>query len=261
MNYQTKTNQKFALIKLGEYEHMRQLYEEGHLFFNTFKLFKEMDKAADGRGDENEYVSAHYAGEKISYIPIDAIPLDDPNKKFTANGGTDLKAVTLDFGNDKRFTHLYSLSSIDINWALQHDLIIDEKNFAPKKDYAVFIYNFDEFVNRVENKIKELPDYDYEFKPIEYVDKDTYFGEMGAFRKFNDYAYQSEYRIANYFKGDATQPKSLYIGSLEGIATKPLNKFEFYNIMLNFKCQDLEGNSKIVQITNKKVLDKLVATV
>ena len=79
---------------------------------------------------------------------------------------------------------------------------------------------------------------------------------MGAFRKFNDYAYQSEYRIANFFQGDITTPKSLYIGSLKGIATKPLNKFEFYNIMLNFKCKDENGNSKVVQISNKKILDK-----
>ena len=256
MNNKSETNRKFALIKFGEYKYMQQLYEEGHLFFNTFKFFKELEKKEDGRGDKNEYVSAHYAGEKISNISINFIPRDNPNQGFIAKGGIDFKMTTLDYGNDKKFTHLYSLSSIDINWALQNDIIIDERNFAEKKDYAVFIYNFDEFANRVENKIKEFPDYNYEFKEIEYVDRNTYFGEMGAFRKFNDYAYQSEYRIANFFQGDITTPKSLYIGSLKGIATKPLNKFEFYNIMLNFKCKDENGNSKVVQISNKKILDK-----
>ena len=236
---------------------MRQLYEEGHLYFNTFKYFKELEEKDDGRGDKDEYISAHYAGEKISNISIDLIPSDNPNKVFTAKGGVDFKMTSLDYGNDKQFTHLYSLSTIDINWALQNDIIIDERNFAEKKDYAVFIYNFDEFLNRVEKKIKEYSDYCYEFGKIEYVDKETYFGDMGAFRKFNKYAYQSEYRIANFFKGDVAKPKSLYIGSLKGIATKPLNKWEFYNIMFGFDYIDIQGNKQTTHISNKKILDKI----
>lgn len=250
-----KTNKKVCLIKFGEYEHMRELYEEGCLFFNTFTFFKDMEVSSDGRADKNEYASAHYAGEAISNIKLEIVPIDNPNLRISAKGNQDFKAITLNFDNDKQYTHLYSLSYIDFDWALENDTIIDERNFAPKKDYAVFINNPDEFLNRVEAELKKLPNYNYLFNSVEYVEKFGYFGKMGAFKKFNDFSYQNEFRIANWFSNN--QPQSIYIGSLKDIATKPLNKYEFYNINMSYTYRDYEDNLTIAKITNKKILDKL----
>ena len=49
-------------------------------------------------------------------------------------------------------------------------------------------------------------------------DKNTYSGEMGAFRKFNDFAYQNEYRIAINF--NSLEPQKIYIGSLIAVGLR-----------------------------------------
>lgn len=50
---------------------------------------------------------------------------------------------------------------------------------------------------------------------------------MGAFKKFSNYAYQNEFRIAVDFK--TTTPEIINIGSLSDIAKHPQNKEDFFS--------------------------------
>lgn len=38
-----------GLIKLGQKEHMQDLYRRGHLYLNTFDFFRQLEIGADGR--------------------------------------------------------------------------------------------------------------------------------------------------------------------------------------------------------------------
>lgn len=51
---------------------------------------------------------------------------------------------------------------------------------------------------------------------IEYLDPATYRGRMGTFRKYSDFEYQSEYRLA--LEPGFGKPYSLRVGDLSDIA-------------------------------------------
>ena len=72
---------------------------------------------------------------------------------------------------------------------------------------------------------------------------------MGPFRKFDNYQYQNEFRFAINF--GTLEPQKIFLGSLEGIASKPMNYEAFYKVSCVFQ---LEENGIITkrEITNKK---------
>ncbi len=249
-----KFNRKCAFIKFGSYEHMKAFYEKGEMYFNTFQYFKNLEKTEDGRGDKNEYASVHYAGEGIKNLTLKIFSNEDPDNIFYLEGGKDLKTFTLDYGDDKEFTHLYSFSYMDVDWILENDLLIDSRNFAKGKDYAVMIYDINKFNDMFLNKIKELK-LAVSGNIVEYVDKNTYSGEIGAFRKFKDYEYQNEFRIAVNF--NSSEPQKIYIGSLNKVAKPPVSIKEFYKNDCKISLLDKNGKMYMHTITNKKVIDKI----
>ena len=50
------------LIKLGSEGNMKNLYEKGELYLQTFEYFKNLEKTNDGRGDPDEYLTKYHAG-------------------------------------------------------------------------------------------------------------------------------------------------------------------------------------------------------
>ena len=250
-----KIQNKFyeGLLKFGEYEHMKAFYEKGHLYFNTFLYFKQLEEKGDGRADKNEYATAHYGGPAKYNISFNISDSPDMTNAKIMNGGIDFGAITIDTGKNKEFTHLYSMSSIDMEWAKENDIIIDERNFAENKDYVVMIYNVSEFIKRLDEQFNELKIFGG-YKHIEYINKNYYDGEIGPFRKFDNYSYQNEFRIIVNF--GSLKPESIYLGSLSDIAWEPCNKKDFYS--KNFQIGKIEnGKNKIIQISNKNILDRL----
>lgn len=226
---------------------MKNFYEKGELYFNTFDFFRNLEYTNDGRADSNEYCAYHYAGDRIKDVSLSLYHngLDQPPLRFV--GGKELEELTITTGEEKEYTHLYSLSSIDLEWSLNNNYIIDTSNFANTKNYVVVILNTNEFINRV---VHHLENYVFQAKFIEYVDKKSYTGVMGPFRKFNDYALQNEYRIAVNFK--TKEPKIIYLGSLSDIAHEPQNYKEF----MKSDCRiSFELDGKIIEhkITNIKI--------
>lgn len=189
---------------------MKNLYEKGELYFNTFDFFKNLEYSDDGRADNNEYCAYHYAGNGIKDVSLSFYTngLDkDPIKLI---GGKELEELTITTNKEKEYTHLYSISSIDLEWTLNNNFIIDNSNFANNKDFVVVILNTKEFINRL---VQRLQKYKLQARFIEYIDKKSYTGVMGPFRKFNDYALQNEYRIAVNFK--TKEPKIIRLGIIQ----------------------------------------------
>lgn len=225
-NKKIKLNNKRAgLLKFGAYEHMQKFYETGEMYFNTFDYFRHLEANGDGRADKDEYCFEHYSGEQIKNFRIKMRLKKEKNEMIIFEGGKDLKELTL-YSSQQDYSHLYSLSFIDLEWSINNNFIIHPLNFAETKDYVVPILDSSEFLERVKNKLKNL-NLNAKANYIEYVEKDSYSGEMGAFKKFSKYAYQNEYRIAVDFK--STTPEIIRIGSLSDIAKHPQSKEDFFN--------------------------------
>ena len=208
-----------GLIKIGVFEHMSALYEEGELYFNTFKYFRELECSSDGRGDPNEYLS--YYGGNGTKVAIKR----KGDKEYTQIN--DVQFVSMR-NNQEEYSHLYCLSSINKSWTYKNKLLISSKNFADGKNYAVIIHNFNEFAKRLKAKLVELK-VRAKAGYIDYVSREKYNGEMGCFRKFEEYSYQNEYRIVAHLKNDSV-PQTIKIGSLKDIALKPLSQKEFESL-------------------------------
>ena len=219
-----KNNRKLFFLKLGEYQHMKNLYEKGELYFNTFDYFRNLEYTNDGRADNKEYCAYHYAGDGIKDVSLRFYPNGRDKEPIKFVGGKELEELTITTGEEKEYTHLYSLSSIDLEWTLNNNFIIDNSNFADNKDFVVVIFNTKEFINRT---VQHLQNYKLQTKFVEYVDKKSYTGEMGPFRKFDNYALQNEYRIAVNFK--TKEPQIIHLGSLNDIAHEPQSFREFIN--------------------------------
>lgn len=238
-------NCKAFFLKIGEYEHMKNLYEKGELYFNTFDFFRNLEYTKDGRADNNEYCYYHYAGEGIKEVVLKFYPDGRDKEPIKLDERNGLRELTISTGEQKEYTHIYSLSSIDVEWSLNNNCIIDDSNFADTKNYVVLIWNTKEFIHRV---TQHLSKYKLKAKFIEYVDKQSYTGEMGPFRKFKNYALQNEYRIAVKF--NTKGPKIIHLGSLSDIAREPQDYKKFLNsdCRINYKLEEKIIEHKITNI-------------
>lgn len=225
-----------GLMKLGEKSHMEDFYNNGTIYLNTFSYFKNLEICEDGRADKDEYLSEYHSGEKLNQMKKDVYFGKDKISLSKENG---LLSFSIDIQN-KEYTHIFCMSYINILWAKQHNKIIDEHNFAKNKDYIVLVYNIEKFFELIKkalikNKLKAKRTY------IEYVDRNNFSGEMGCFKKFNDYSYQNEWRLAVNCK-NGEKPFKLIIGSLKGIASHPITKEEFLSIPFKIKEMNINSN-------------------
>lgn len=225
-----------GLIKFGAKQHMDALYNEGLLYLNTFSYFKNLEHSGDGRADCFEGTTEYYSGEEFDKMNVTLII---GNKSYTLSrkGGTLGIGIT---DTPPQYSHLYSMTSIDINWALKNNLLLDERNFAKNKDYVVMIHNPASFLERLQ-KCLTMRKYTCKSGFIEYIDPDNYSGDIGCFRKFNSYSYQNEWRLALSCY-DTQEPLKIYLGSLSDIAIPPMDKTSYFN--LKFRIGDKSINTR-----------------
>lgn len=81
--------------------------------------------------------------------------------------------------------------------------------------FFVLFRDASEFLRRVQLAVARLGQH-AEFGPVHYVDRATYHGEMGPFRKFADHRSDSEFRIL--VRPGIGKALSLRIGDLNDIA-------------------------------------------
>jgi hypothetical protein len=91
---------------------------------------------------------------------------------------------------------------------------IDRRNLNFGDAFAALI-NGDEFLGRVKAAAR-LNGISIKLGLVEYVDRATYNGPMGVFRKFSDFGYQSEFCIA--ISSEMNGPFSLRVGGLSDIS-------------------------------------------
>ena len=236
-----KINDKnyIGLLKFGKKEHMEALYNEGLLYMNTFDYFINLEDNGDRRADKYEATTLYYAGDGVDDIKL-TLGSGDDKITLSREGGTLSIAMITD---QPTYSHLYSMTAIDTKWALENDLLLDERNFADGKDYVVIIHDCNKFIERLTNKLNENKG-NSKLSFIEYIDEHNYSGQMGCFRKFDKFSYQNEWRCAVLQNG-IKEPITITLGSLADIAFTPRNKRKFY-----------EMNAKIgnIAISNKNAI-------
>lgn len=221
-------------VKFISKDYVDSLVEEGLLYMNNVEYFRKIEnKDSALRGDKYEGNAFTYDSSKIE-LTYAGIPLKTIGK-------IDITCM------HELETNLYCLTAInddDIITA-QYNLKLSEK-FKQFGDKAVLIPGSEigEFCNRVkkatekDKNIRPHPAYEYFASPVDYVDRDTYHGPVGIFRKFKEFSWQYEWRIAikqNFQKGAYEDFK---IGSIKDICIVT----DTEDLIKNLKCGKKNNN-------------------
>ena len=114
-------------------------------------------------------------------------------------------------GSDElRLVNVYCMYALRASHAPD---LIDPRDFAFGDAFAVFT-DGDEFFRRLRHAAS-AQGLQVTWRLVQYVDRDTYHGKVGVFRKFSAFSYQSELRIA-IFPGTG-KPFSIRLGDLSDI--------------------------------------------
>ena len=79
------------------------------------------------------------------------------------------------------------------SYTLFDDFVTLDKRCLDFGDTALIITDFNTFYERIEKTLQANENLYANI--IEYIDEDTFHGEMGVFKKFNKYKHQNEHRI------------------------------------------------------------------
>jgi len=152
---------------------------DGKLYLNTNKFFGEIDGSDAVRFDPFDGIDESLQVKELSIAA--------PGGDWTPIGGIINPVVSRSRESEKlNILCMYALSD-------QRDQPFDSKNLQ-FGNVAVLIRNPIEFIRRVKSAGSAL-DKQVFHGPVEYVDKLTYDGVMGPFKKFAELAYQNEFRL------------------------------------------------------------------
>lgn len=190
-----------VLFKLGERQYMEKLLHEGELYLNTLGHFKHLEDGTP-RSDRGEATGYNWQmdggtceitdgrGRKLSGILDGGIRLED--------------SALLD-------ANVYSLHARNASQCIE-PWKLDYLGFG---DTFVVFSDRGEFLERVRREAQKAG-HRATWARVKYVNRRNYHGQMGAFRKFEERAVDSEFRIL--LEPGAGDPLRLRVGDLTDIA-------------------------------------------
>jgi len=189
----------FYLIKIGEQKYIHELYEHGVIFMNDIDYFRQYEDT-EPRGDKEEGIKGI---EQIADIKL------LHNGKVLAHKGSG-QLKFRDYDNNGNIYSLMTITSLEDPAKFQ----IDEKNkiFG---DCFVVITSVKDFINRIEDKLKELK-FEYEYGPVRYYNLKKHSGPLDVFCKSDNFEYQKEFRF--FVKRNEPGPLEFEIDSIEDIS-------------------------------------------
>jgi hypothetical protein len=203
------------LIKFMDEQYVESFINEGLLFMNNIDFFKDYEDAGEAlRGDVHEGLAASYKAEELT------IKFGDHTLEG-AIGKVDVRY------NREGETNIYSMTRIsdgNILDAGDEGLFLSDK-FKKFGNRAVLIAgsNIVEFERRLQSALSEQADIYSELEKgrasqqVSYLDRNKHHGKMDIYNKFDDYAWQYEWRIA-FKQANPKGPYPLKIGNLSDIA-------------------------------------------
>lgn len=180
---------------------MRELLREGHVYLNNLGFFKNLE-ATRVQADPDEATGYCWQmPDSVLEIQVE----EEWRTLGTVNGGIRSHDELLN-----------SLAVYCLHGRRRNDCaepwMLGDLGFG---DTFVLFSNANEFFRRLYRAAMDEY-YQVQFGPVEYVDRHTYNGPMGAFRKFKERERESEFRVVLSPGND--EPISLKLGSLEDIA-------------------------------------------
>lgn len=192
---------KILLAKLLQEAHVES-FLDGNLYLNCASYFKRLEATDEVRSDGDEGIDFAMQAKEVSiqgsggeWIPIAGII--GPIKHYT---------------DESAKFHMLCMYMFTDNPAE----VFDPRN-QEFGDRFVFVLNSAEFFRRVREAVAVLG-HICQHRPIQYVDRHTYHGPMGPLRKFDEYAFQNEFRLVLRSGDDhKDEPLLLKIGNIRDI--------------------------------------------
>ena len=196
-----QNNRVLGLFKFGKHDHIEEFVREGHLFMNTLAYFREL---------EADFLMADKHEGAVYCVQADGAQLCMQHGEKWVDIGTICDQILPSDGSEHT-TNVFCMYAFQES---AYDSLVDSRNFDFGDTFAVLTKG-DEFLRRV-YAAATLDNVKLRQGLVEYVEKSTYNGPMGIFRKFSDFAYQSEFRIA--VLSGTNGPFSLRVGDLSDIS-------------------------------------------
>jgi len=190
---------RVSLVKILPKQYAED-FLDGNLYLNPASYFSSIDKSDAERFDANEAVLEAWQTKKIEIF-------DDKTRSWLEIGGVQNPAILRDGSHD----HLNLLCVYAMTDRDGDDFDPRNQGFG---DTAIFIRDLSQFIARMRTaasaQSKRLA-----HGPVEYVDRATYHGRMGTFRKFSEFQHQNEFRFV--INGGDRTPCRLNVGDVRDI--------------------------------------------
>ncbi len=190
----TKT---YVFVKVGQREHLEPFQKYGLLYMNTLEYFRNCEGISK---DKNEGTKNILQGKRIKVVMFP----HSNQAPFSVNLDSLQSTHSLDLMKNVFCMHAVS----------EDNLILDEENFKCST-HALIIFNPIKFLSQLSVAADKIP-IKLQYGFVQYVDKKTYHGDMGCFKKFDEFKKESEFRIL--CTQGTGKPYELYIESLEDIS-------------------------------------------
>lgn len=206
-------------MKFGAAEHMKELLLHGSLYMQTIRSFRALD-ADVARGDEHEGLAQCWQADGAR---LEVRQGDEWLNVGGIAGQILFRDQRTETGNVFcMFALRDSHAEAVVDGRVAQLVDVDRLAFG---DSVVVFTDGDEFMRRA-RAAAEREELTLTYGLVTYVDRGTYHGPMGPFRKFSPFHHQSEFRLL--VRPGREPARILALGSLEDIAmmcpTSELNR-------------------------------------
>lgn len=195
-------------VKIGQYEHLKLLQSEGHVYCNSLTYFTKIEDdsvRSDKHEDAFEFESFNNPKLQIK-LP------DEPDSMYK---NVDVTWVQLVKRYSNALGNLFCLYCVDMTNAKDEgQIFVDEKNIL-FGSHALIMLDTDEFEKRLYSEL-ERKGLKYHFGHINYIDLKNLSGRKTLFQKDKCYSYQNEFRI--FIENNSQEPLSVKIGDISDIS-------------------------------------------
>ena len=196
-----------TLIKFGKRSDLERLLNQGEVYLNTWKHFKDSE-SNEVQGDEYEGLVAINQVANGSQLQIQVeekfVPIQGLYGQIKFSAGT----------SQLENYNLYCMFAVTDE---SYQYLVDPrlKKFGDTEPAALVMANADEFLARLRQKL-DIEGFPHDCALVRYVDIESHEGDMGPFNKLTDYCYQSELRIIVHAKRKG--PLKLWLGDISDIS-------------------------------------------
>lgn len=177
-----------GLLKFGKQPHIKSL-QEGTIYMNPVNYFEKIE-GNKIIGDKEEGLSLHLQPDDIT-VKIDDHIIDNEDI---------VSPISVRRYKDQN-ANIFCMYAISLKEVVENNFEFKlDRRVKQFGDKCLVIMNGEEFVNRIKKAVKKINSkatwYEKEMGLVEYVERDNFHGQVGVFKKFNEYEYQNEFRIA-----------------------------------------------------------------